>query len=485
MSLIQDLRGSSRLGVMVAVAAATVGVLYGYDTSNIGAALDFISKDFHLDATQQGSVTSFVIVGEIVGALGGGWLANRFGRKTIMVWVAVAFSLFSLLSGLAWSVDSLAVARFLLGLAVGVAIVVAPMFLAESAAAKIRGAMLVLYQVATVVGVILGYLLGMALAPTESWRWMLGAAAVPGAIIAILIWRLPDTATWYMMKGRHAEAARILEQIDPAADVAAELETMAREVAELTNGSPAIDRLKSMFRKPYLRASIFVIVLGFFVQITGINAIVYYSPQIFKAMGVSATNYTSQFGLSALVQFASLIAVFISMALVDRMGRRPILMTGIGIMVLANILLIIVFQLGAHGVTDLSEVHLSSAWIALGFIGLVLFTMGFTFGFGALVWVFAGESFPTHLRGMGASAMLTADLVANWIVAQLFPPVLGAVGGVGVFAIFGVFALISFAFVARFAPETTGRPLDDIRYYWENGAKWPEHGTPLTVEEIS
>ncbi len=480
MSLLQSMRGSSRLGITVAAAAATVGVLYGYDTSNIGAALDFITKDFHLNPIQQGSVTGFVIVGEIVGALSGGWLANRFGRKTTMVGVAVAFSLFSLMSGLAWSVDSLAVARVLLGLSIGVAIVVAPMFLAESAAPDIRGAMLVLYQVATVIGVILGYLLGMALAPTENWRWMLGIAAIPGAIITVVIWRLPDTATWYLMKGRRDEAAHVLAQMNPGVDSAAELQTMSREIAELTDGTPATDRLKAMFRRPYVRATVFVIVLGFFVQITGINAIVYYSPQIFKAMGVNPTDYTLQFGLSALVQFASLIAVFISMSLVDRMGRRPILMTGIGIMVLANILLIIVFRIGAGGVTNLSDVHLSSGWIALGFIGLVLFTMGFTFGFGAMVWVFAGESFPTHLRGMGASAMLTADLVANWIVAQLFPPLLNRAGGVGVFVIFGILALLSLAFVAKYAPETTGRRLDAIRYYWENGAKWPEETTPPT-----
>ncbi len=478
MGLVQDLRGSSRLGVMVAVAAATVGVIYGYDTSNIGAALDFIAKDFHLNATEQGSVTSFVIVGEIVGALVGGTLANRYGRKTIMVSVAAAFAVFSLASGLAWSVPSLAVARFLLGLAVGVSIVVAPMFLAESAATKIRGAMLVLYQVATVIGVILGYVLGMALAGTGSWRWMLGIAAIPGALIALLLLRLPDTANWYMMKGRRADAEKVLAQIDPEADVKGELDAMAADLASTSGSSSTADRLKEMFRKPYLRATVFVIVLGFAVQITGINAIVYYSPQIFKAMGVNSTDYTALFGLSALVQFASLIAVFISMTLVDRMGRRPILMTGIAVMVLANILLIIVFQVGAHGVTDLTQVHLSGLWVTLGFVGLVLFTMGFTFGFGALVWVFAGESFPSHLRGLGASAMLTADLVANWIVAQLFPPVLKGVGGVGVFLIFGLFAIASLAFVFKFAPETTGRPLDDIRYYWENGGKWPTDAEP-------
>lgn len=477
MSLVQDLRGSSKLGLLVAVAAATVGIIYGYDSSNIGAAIDFIAKDFHLSDAAKGSVTAFVVLGEIIGALAGGTLANRFGRKPVMVAVGATFTIFSLGSGLAWSVTSLEVARFLLGLTVGVSIVVVPMFVAESSATKIRGALLVLYQVATVVGIILGYLLAMALAGTGSWRLMLGAAAVPGVLITLLLLRLPDTPRWYMLNGRRADAERVLREIDRDADVPAELDRMAADAKEFSHGRSSLDGLKEMVRTPYLRATFFVVGLGFFVQITGINAIVYYSPQIFKAMGVNQTDYTQLFGLSALVQVAGLLAVFVSMSLVDKMGRRPVLLTGIAIMILANILLITVFQIGAHGQTDLAKVHLSGVWVALGFIGLVLFTAGFTFGFGALVWVYAGESFPSHLRGLGASTMLTADLIANYFVAKLFPSLLSATGGVGVFLIFGLFAAISFGFIYKFAPETKGRPLDDIREYWENGGAWPEQQT--------
>ena len=168
--------------------------------------------------------------------------------------------------------------------------------------------------------------------------------------------------------------------------------------------------------------------------------------------------------LPALVQVAALVAVFVSLVLVDRVGRRPILLGGIGMMIAANVLLIGVFVAGSD---------FGGALTTLGFLGVLLFTVGFTFGFGALVWVYAGESFPARLRSMGSSAMLTSDLVANAIVAAFFLTMLNSLGGAGTFAVFGVLALVSFAFVYRFAPETKGRQLEDIRHFWENAGRWP------------
>ena len=458
MGILQDLRGSSRLGLLVAVSAATVGIIYGYDSSNIGGALLFITKEFNLSVGQQQLVTTAVVVGEVLGALFGGALANRIGRKRSMVLVAGTFALFSLLSALAWSVPSLIVARLLLGLTIGVSVVVVPVFVAESAATKVRGALLVLYQVATVIGIILGYLVAWALAQTESWRWMLGLAAIPGALITVTLLRLPDTARWYMMRGRRAEARKTLAQVEgPGVDLDAELDDMQAALSQGKKGS-----WRDMIRKPFLRATIFVVGLGFFVQITGINAIVYYSPRIFEAMGFSGN--AALLGLPALVQVAGLAAVFVSLVLVDRMGRRPILLTGIGIMIAANALLIAVFSVGSD---------FGGALTFLGFLGLLLFTVGFTFGFGALVWVYAGESMPAQLRSLGASAMLTADLVANVAVAAIFLTLLTRLGGAGTFVVFGVLALAAFVFVYRLAPETKNRPLEDIRQYWENGGKWP------------
>lgn len=367
---------------------------------------------------------------------------------------------------------SLAVARVLLGVSIGISIVVVPMYVAESAPNNIRGALLVLYQVATVFGIILGYLLAWAFAPSGNWRVMLGAAAVPGILITLMLLRSPDTPRWYMMQGRRDEAVRVLSQIDPHSDAHRELAVLEAELAE-GHGRPLLRQgLGEMLRIPYLRATFFVVLLGFFVQITGINAIVYYSPQIIKAMGFDAGDHMAIFGLPALVQLIGLVAVFVSMGLVDRMGRRPVLLIGIAIMVVAGAVMMLTFMFGASG-QDPTEVKLNGGFVALGFLGLVLFNIGFTFGFGALVWVYAGESFPSHLRGLGSSAMLTSDLVANFVVGVAFLPLLKLTGGAGVFAILGGFAILAFFFVLRFAPETKGRPLDDIALYWQNGGKWP------------
>jgi SP family galactose:H+ symporter-like MFS transporter len=183
---------------------------------------------------------------------------------------------------------------------------------------------------------------------------------------------------------------------------------------------------------------------------------VYYSPRLLQAM-----RFSGNFALlvvPALIQVAGLISVVVSLVLVDRLGRRPILLTGIGVMIAADAVLV--------GAGD------SGAAPMIGIAGVLLFTVGFTFGFGALVWVYAGESLPSRLRSMGSSAMLTANLIGNALVAALFLTMLQTVGSSITFAALGVFAVVAFVFVYRLAPETKGRQLEEIRHFWENGGRW-------------
>lgn len=460
-------QGAASNAVLVGIAAASLGVIYGYDTSNIAAAKDFIRADFGLGDTMTQALATVVVVGEILGALVGGWFANRIGRRKAMISVAAGYSAFALFGALAPTVPLLLAARFLLGLTVGVSVVVVPVFVAESAPAKRRGAMLVAYQFATIVGIILGYILGYLLAGlgTTSWKWMLGLAAVPAIIVTLLLVRLPDTARWYMTRGRENEARAALISVEPdstAADIEAELDEMRAQLSDESGG-----RLSQLFRKPYLRATFFVVVLGFFIQITGINAIIYYSPDIFASMG-----YDGNFGkymLPAFVQLFGLLAVVISIFTVDKFGRRPILLGGIGTMILAFAVMILAYQMADGDFTN----HETAG--VVGFAGLVLVVIGFSFGFGSLVWVYAGEAFPARLRAYGSSAMLTSDLVANAIVAQLTLTMLNSrlLGGTGTFAVFGALSVVAFLFVLKFAPETKGRKLEDIQYYWRNNGTWP------------
>ncbi|MGB3521410.1 MAG: sugar porter family MFS transporter [Mycobacterium sp.] len=460
MGRFEELRRSSPLALLVGVAAASVGVIYGYDLSNIAGALLFIERDFGLTEAQQEMIATATVIGEIAGAVAGGWLANAIGRKRSMVVVTLGYAGFALLGAASTSVSTLTVARLLLGITIGISVVVVPVFVAESAPAHARGALLVTYGVATVIGIIAGYLFAYLLAGSGNWRAMLGLAAVPAVLVALLLARIPDTARWYLLKGRIDDAERTLRRIEPGADAQRELAEINRTLAEEQAGGVGV--LREMLRPPYLRATLFVVTLGFFIQITGINAIVYYSPRLFEKMGFEGD--FALLVLPALVQVAALAAMVVSLVIIDRVGRRPILLSGIATMVAANLLLIAVFAAGdAFG----------NALTAVKFGGVLLFTVGYTFGFGSLVWVYAGESLPARMRSMGASAMLTSDLVANAIVAAVFLTMLTSLGGAGTFAVFGVLAILGLAFVYRYAPETKGRQLEDIRHFWENGGRWP------------
>ncbi|HEY7075790.1 MAG TPA: sugar porter family MFS transporter [Solirubrobacteraceae bacterium] len=446
--------GHYRLGLKIAVAAATIGLIYGYDLGNISGALLFLIKRFDLTTTETEWVTSIVVAGSIVGALVASRLANAIGRKPTMVLVAVTYAAFAILSAAAPSLVWLDAARFCLGVTIGISIVTAPIFVAESSPAAIRGGLIVMYQVATVTGIVVAYFVDYALAGGGNWRLMLGLSAVPALLVVAVLARLPDTARWYVMKGRRSEARETLRVADPDADVDRELDEIEDDLRRERGGS-----IGEMLRRPYLRATLFVVGLGFLIQITGINAVVFYSPLIFKQMGFSGN--AALLLLPALVQVGSLIATVVSLSVVDRLGRRPTLLTGIGAMIASTLLMVIFFAAG-----DLSG--------AVGFVGILVFTAGFNFGFGSLVWVYASESFPARLRTAGASAMLTADLIANLVIALYFLSAMKTLGGTATFAIFAGLAAVAWLFIWWLAPETKGRPLEAIRGYWENGGRWPE-----------
>ncbi len=448
-------------GLWVGLTAASVGVIYGYDLSIIAGVQLFVTDDFGLTTRQQELLTTMAVIGQIGGALGAGVLANAIGRKKSVVLILAAYATFALLGALSVSLPMLLTARFLVGLTIGVAVVVVPVYVAESAPAAVRGSLLTAYQLTIVSGLIIGYLSGYLLAGAHNWRWMLGLAAAPAMLLLPLVIRMPDTARWYLLKGRVDDAREALLRMEPNANAEEELAEIGRALSEGSAGSGGgmSEMLQEMLRRPYLRATVFVVTLGFLIQITGINGIVYYSPRIFEAMGF--TGNFALLGLPAVVQIAGLAAVGTSLLLVDRLGRRPILLSGIAMMIVADVVLMAVFARGLGG-----------AGLILGFAGVLLFIVGFTLGFGSLGWVYASESFPSRLRSFGSSAMLTSNLVANAIIAAVFLTMLHSLGGAGAFAVFAILALAAFVFVYRYAPETKGRQLEDIRHFWENGGRW-------------
>lgn len=449
---------------VVALSAATLGVIYGYDSSNVAGAQLYFQDYFGL-RSDDGAVETIVtatVYGELLGVLAGGFIINRLGRKPTIVMVACGYVVFCLASAFAVSPLMLGVARLLLGIMIGISLVAVPIFVAESAPARIRGATLVAYQVAAVVGLILGYLAALALSSvTESlsWRVMLGLAALPALLLIPALLRLPETARYLVLRGRIEEARASLSRTTAGEDVDSVLASIQAACAAEGRG-----RVREMLRRPYLRATLFVVGLGFFIQITGINATVAYGPRIFEAMGV--TTKTQSILMSTLVQCMALVAVLASMSVVDRWGRRPILLTGITVMIVSQLVMVVTFA------TQEGDTF-STAQVVLGFLGLAGINIGFVFGFGALVWVYSSESFPARLRGYGSSAMLGSDLLANIIIVQFFLTVLNTVGGAWSFGIFAILAVLAWIFVWRLAPETKGRELESIQEYWENGGHWP------------
>lgn len=452
-SLLSVLRSTGRFGVLVALTAASIGVIYGYDLGAIAGALLFLPKHFHISTFDKQFIASSVVLGQFFGAFVGGRLANHFGRRPTLIAVAMGFIVFAILGGAAWSTWSLIVFRLLLGATIGVSIAAAPLYIAESAPAQIRGGLVATYQVANILGIAIAYFVGVAIAGSHQWRILLGASSVLAAAVLVVLWLLPDTPRWYVMRGRREDAARTLARADPTQSTESALRVIEDDLAHEERGTFA-----ELFSRPFTLAGVWVVVFGVIVQITGINAVVFYAPTFLGKVGFKGT--TGPLLGNGFVQLAGLVMAIIALGLIDRRGRRPVLMVGLTIMVLADVCLIVSFAAG------------QVAWLA--FVGILLFVMGFDFGLGLLVWVYSSESLPSRLRGVGASALLAANLAINFLVVQFFLSALTALGGQWVFAIFLGFSVLAILFVFRFAPETRGRQLEEIRSYWEHGAAWPE-----------
>lgn len=443
------------LGAKVTLVAAIIGLIYGYDSGSISGALLFLEDDYHLSTLWISVITSIVVFGSIIGAVLGPKMANELGRKNTMVILSAGFALFAALSAVPWGVWWLTVVRLLLGVTIGLSTVVVPVFISEFATEHNRGKLGTAYQFFVSAGVVLSMLTAWLLAGTRSWEAILGLSAIPAAAVCFAMLRFPDSPRWYAMKGRYDEALATLRRVDPRSDGEAQLQAIRADMSAGEHG-----RFREIFTRRYARATFFVIAFGFFVQITGNNTVLFYSPTIFKTAGISAES--DSILVSALVQFVAALGVVLSMLVVDRWGRRRPLLIGTTAMVLGHLVMALVFAQPEQTTT--------TGYLAVA--GLSVFYVGFYFGIGSLIWVYTGEAFPARLRSVGAAALLLSDFTANLIATFAFPGVLRSLGGSFSFGAFAVLSLFALVFLQRMAPETKGRSLEEIRGYWSNGAHW-------------
>lgn len=430
----------------VAATAALGGLLFGYDTGVMSGALLFITPEFSMSPGQEGLVTSMLLVGAAIGALGGGAVADALGRRRTLIVGGALFVLGSVWCALAGGVGALAAARTFLGVAVGGVSIVTPMYIAEMSPAKVRGKLVSLNTLMIVVGQLLAYLVNSVLAHTGSWQWMLGLAAVPGAALAVGMFLLPETPLWQARRGARRQAEVTAARVGMSSD---ELEELLLDDAQ-TRQAASAGEWRTLRRTPWLRSTVLVAaLLGVTQQVTGVNAIVYFAPTMMETVGLSTENavYTS-----IVIGLVSVVACWVGLQVVDRIGRTRLLLLGLAGNVVFLVALAVMFRA--------AEGNAALAWVALacmaGFIASQQAAVSPT------TWLLISELVPPQVRGVGMGLAGLALWVMNWVVAQFFLPLVDATSATFTFCLFAVFGVVASVFVARRVPETMGRSLDDV-----------------------
>lgn len=449
-NFISEIRDTGNgLLIRVSVIAAIGGLLFGYDTGVISGALLFIKDDLDASTFEQEAIVAVLLLGAMVGAAVSGYLADKIGRKWTKVIsgsVYFAAALGCAFAPTAWALIGF---RFLLGLSVGTASFVSPLYISEVSPPRVRGGLVSFNQMAVVTGILLAYVVNYTFKDfSNEWRWMLGVAALPGAALAIGMLTVPRTPRWLSANDKHDEARETLERLregDENADIDAELDEI-----EEANEAEASTSLRTLFQ-PRLRPVIAVgVVLALAQQFVGVNTVIYYAPTILSDTGL--TNSGALAG-TLVVGVTNVVFTAISVLLLDRVGRRPLLLTGTGVLLAALLVL------GTYFLSD--TLQDDYGWVALG--GLVLFIAGFAIGLGPVFWLMISEIFPIGVRSKAMAVATIANWGANFLVAQTFLTLSGAITRSGVFFMYSGLAVLALAFFWVRVPETKGRSLEDIQ----------------------
>ncbi|WP_338562460.1 sugar porter family MFS transporter [Erwinia sp. E_sp_B01_3] len=445
---------------IIAIVATLGGLLFGYDTGVISGALLFMGDELHLTPFTTGLVTSSLLFGAAFGALFSGHFAAAAGRKKIIIILAVLFATGALGTALAPDVHWMIFFRLVLGVAVGGASATVPVYIAEIAPANKRGQLVTLQELMIVSGQMLAYIsnagFNAAWGGETTWRWMLAVATIPAVALWFGMMFMPDTPRWYAMKGRLAEARKVLERTRAKADVEWELAEIEETLCEDENkAKPGLREL----RKPWL-FKLFLIGVGIAViqQLSGVNTIMYYAPTMLKAVGMSTDSALFATIANGAI---SVLMTFVGIWLLGKIGRRT--MTMIGQFGCTACLLFIGAVSYFMPETINGEVDVFRGYMVL--LGMLMFL---SFQQGALspvTWLLLSEIFPTRLRGIFMGGAVFAMWIANFLISLAFPVLLSSVGLAGAFFVFAFIGLFGAAFVIKCVPETRNRSLEQIEHY--------------------
>jgi len=499
--------------MLIAVMTACGGLLFGYDVGVISGALLFLGKKFELSDQGQEVVTSAVLVGSFLGALGAGWYTRRFGGRSANMLAGAIFVVGAFASAASGSAETLTMSRLLVGLGIGITAVAAPLYVGEIAPPDRRGLMITLYQLFITIGILVSYIVDLAAAP--HWRIMFGLGAVPGVVLAVGMSFMPSSPRWLASHGRMDEAKKVLNRtLEPAM-----AERALRDIQNDLESQKGLPHWWMAFRtRAARRALVITTTLAVLQQFIGINAIIYYAPRIFQKAGFADAK--AALWATLVVGVVNVVATFITMGMVDKSGRRTLLIWGLTGMVASLGVLGIAFKQFDHAdaqqtaqlssaqnaqyssaqsaektariaaqrvATDPAPPHnleaatpidaptdvasprdLPStsagaetlAWLTL--VCVIVYIACFAFSMGPLVWVLIGEMFPLQARGSGNAIACGGNYFANFIVGATFLTLLTKLGASNTFLIFASVAMFTLLFVLFFLPETAGRTLEEI-----------------------
>ncbi len=423
--------------------AALGGLLFGFDTAVISGTIPFITKYFDLSDAMLGWAVSSALVGCVVGSISVGKPGDLFGRKLMLKIMALLFILSAVGTGLATSLSVFVLFRFVGGLAIGGASVLAPMYISEISPARYRGRLVAINQLAIVTGILLAFFSNFLLVGTgdNNWRWMFVAGAAPALLFFVLLFFVSQSPRWLVLMGRNEEARKVIARLNPGQDIEPEMNEIMESVRKNSEGIRV-----PLFRKPHSRMVVIGMILGSFSQLTGINVIMYYAPSIFQSAGFSSDSALMQ---TVIIGATNLIFTFLGMSLIDKVGRKALLMVGaVGMTVFLGLI--------AAGMTF----HFLGGFILLACV--VGFTASFASTMGVVVWVYLSEMFPNSIRSRGTSISSFAVWVINCATAFLFPVLMGKFGTAPIFTFYAIATLVSFFFYWKFLHETKGRSLEEL-----------------------
>lgn len=451
-----DHRPNMKYVILISAIGAVGGLLFGFDTAVVSGAVGFLQERFDLGDFGAGWAVSSLIIGCIVGAISSGWLSDGLGRKKVLIGAAALFVIGSIGTALPDTFAGYVVARMVSGVGIGITSTLCPLYNAEIAPAKYRGRLVALNQFAIVTGIFLTYFLNSGIASIGSvawdvstgWRWMFGAGAVPGLLFMGLLFLVPESPRWLIQHGQAEMALGVLVRIHGQ-------EEAKREVIDIKASFKESKSSIGELFKPGLRFAMFVgIGLAILQQVTGINAILYYAPEILKQTGAGTNAALIQ---TILVGFVNLVFTVLSIWLIDKAGRKALLLTGTSIMTVCLAVIGALFRTG----------H-SSGYLVLALI--LVYTAAFAISLGPVVWVMLSEMFPNRVRGLATSIASMFLWAADYAVSQSFPPLLGWAGPSATYWTFGAMSLITVLFTIAYVPETKGKTLEEMESLWNRRA---------------